>query len=443
MSDPVEAGSLWRGGSRARAREGASDSGGHGSGGSVLRHPTMRALVAIGFFTYVAQNMLNVSIAPLARALGLVEWAVGLAVSLAAVAVTLLSQFWGRRSTHWGRRRVMLTALVLALVAGTLFSGIVWARAAGLVGAVAATVCIIVARGPFFGGAVAAIPPTCQALIAEVTPDELSRVRGMAAYSGAVNLSVMVGSLVSSALGAWWIFAPVHATPWFVVVALVVAWRWIPRTPPAEARALPPKVAWTDRRLLPWIAAGFGTFFTGGVIQITVGFVAQDRLALGPQEAMPVTGGLLLAVACGAMLAQWVVIPRLRLTPTRLVRTGLIGMMLAVALLLVAGEVWSLGAACVLSGAAQGFVGTGYNAGGSLAVRREELGGVAGVLNAASAVTWIFAPVMATSLYGAHPLAPFLLCVELLGVSLAVALFHPSMRINAGGRSLARSDGGE
>ena len=54
----------------------------------LLTNPTLRALVAIALFTYTAQNMLNVSIAPLSRALDLPEWIVGAAVSLAAAAVT-------------------------------------------------------------------------------------------------------------------------------------------------------------------------------------------------------------------------------------------------------------------------------------------------------------------------------------------------------------------
>ena len=62
-------------------------------------NPTLRALLAIVLFTYTAQNMLNASIAPLSRALDIPGWVVGAAVSLAAVTVAALSQFWGRRST--------------------------------------------------------------------------------------------------------------------------------------------------------------------------------------------------------------------------------------------------------------------------------------------------------------------------------------------------------
>lgn len=61
---------------------------------SLVNESALRALVAIALFTHTAQNMLNVSIA-LSRALDLPEWIVGAAVSLAAAAVTALSQFWG------------------------------------------------------------------------------------------------------------------------------------------------------------------------------------------------------------------------------------------------------------------------------------------------------------------------------------------------------------
>lgn len=405
--------------------------------GVAARHPapgsyrtTMKALIASVFFTYIAQNMLNVSIAPLARELHLVEWAIGMAVSLAALFVMALSQFWGRRSTVWGPRRVMILSLLLALAAGLIFCASVWARSAGLLAAWSATALIIAARGPFFGSAISAVSPTAQALIASTTPSEQERVKGMSRYSGAVNISIMVGSLVSSALGSWWIFGPVYATPVFVLIALALAWIFIPRVE-AGARAsrpLPPKVSWLDRRILPWIASGFGVFFTGGVVQIIAGFVAQDRLHLTPQQAMPVTGGMLLAIAGGAMIAQLIVVPRLAWPARRLMRIGLILDASFLTLMLFSSSMVGLGCAALGVGFAAGMAGVGFNAGGTLAVSKEEFGGAAGVLNAASAVTWIFAPVLATALYGYHPTLPFALCLVLLSASLLVALFHPMMK---------------
>ena len=431
----------------------------------LLTNPTLRALVAIALFTYTAQNMLNVSIAPLSRALNLPEWIVGAAVSLAAAAVTALSQFWGRRSIAWGRRRVILLALFLALTAGTLFSAAVWARAAGYIGAFLAAGAIMAARGPFFGAAVAAIPPTGQALVAEVTPDEASRVRGTSAFSGAINLSVMVGSLMSSALGAWWIFGPVHATPIFVLIALAIALIWLPRdgastsarrrlprltgedaepeqaatassTEPTEPTAttvadnasagttdgdLPPRVRWTDRRIAPWIASVFGIYFANGVVQITMGFLVQDRGGLDPAPAVSVTALMLLANAAGAMLMQLIVVPRLGWSPRTLLRTGMTLALVALACLTIAPSLWALAASTFAMGVASGMASPGYSAGASLAVSAREQGGIAGVINATGAITWIVAPVSATALYGWMPLSPFALALSLVALSCACA----------------------
>ena len=431
----------------------------------LLTNPTLRALVAIALFTYTAQNMLNVSIAPLSRALDLPEWIVGAAVSLAAAAVTALSQFWGRRSIAWGRRRVILLALFLALTAGTLFSAAVWARAAGSIGAFLAAGAIMAARGPFFGAAVAAIPPTGQALVAEVTPDEASRVRGTSAFSGAINLSVMVGSLMSSALGAWWIFGPVHATPIFVLIALAIALIWLPRdgastgprrrlprltgedaepeeaatassTEPTEPTAttvadnasagttdgdLPPRVRWTDRRIAPWIASVFGIYFANGVVQITMGFLVQDHGGLDPAPAVSVTALMLLANAAGAMLMQLIVVPRLGWSPRTLLRTGMTLALVALACLTIAPSLWALAASTFAMGVASGMASPGYSAGASLAVSAREQGGIAGVINATGAITWIVAPVSATALYGWMPLSPFALALSLVALSCACA----------------------
>ena len=425
----------------------------------LLTNPTLRALVAIALFTYTAQNMLNVSIAPLSRALNLPEWIVGAAVSLAAAAVTALSQFWGRRSIAWGRRRVILLALFLALTAGTLFSAAVWARAAGYIGAFLAAGAIMAARGPFFGAAVAAIPPTGQALVAEVTPDEASRVRGTSAFSGAINLSVMIGSLVSSALGAWWIFGPVHATPIFVLIALAIALIWLPRdgastrtrrrlprptakdTQPRQAAPssstesadtntasgatttadLPPRVRWTDRRIAPWIASVFGIYFANGVVQITMGFLVQDRGGLPPAPAVSITALMLLANAAGAMLMQLIVVPRLGWSPRTLLRVGMTLALVALACLTIAPSLWALAVSTFAMGVASGMASPGYSAGASLAVSAREQGGIAGVINATGAITWIVAPVSATALYGWMPLSPFLLALSLVALSCACA----------------------
>ena len=283
-------------------------------------------------------------------------------------------------------------------------------------------------------------------------------MRGTSAFSGAINLSVMVGSLVSSALGAWWIFGPVHATPIFVLIALAIALIWLPRdgastrprrrlprltardTEPeqaapasstesannkaSEAKAtaeLPPRVRWTDRRIAPWIASVFGIYFANGVVQITMGFLVQDRGGLDPAPAVSVTALMLLANAAGAMLMQLIVVPRQGWSPRRLLRSGMTLALVALACLTIAPSLWGLAASTFAMGVASGMASPGYSAGASLAVSAREQGGIAGVINATGAITWIVAPVSATALYGWMPLSPFLLALTLVALSCACA----------------------
>lgn len=398
----------------------------------ITSEPTIRAILAIVFFTYIGQNMLNVSIAPLSRALGLVEWAIGLAVSLAAVAVALLAQFWGRRMSYWGRRRVLLISLFLAVCAGVIFAVGVWAKASGVIGASFATFLVVTARGPFFGAAVSGIPPAGQSLIAQITPDEPSRVRGMAAYSGATNLSIMVGSFVSASLGSWWLFGPVYATPVLVMIAFVIAVVCVPRTPRVADKVLPPKMSWQDPRVKPWVLSVVGFFFANGVVQIIVGFVVQDRLGLDPTHALGVTGWLLLASAAGAMVTQLLMVPYVVWSPGRLVRVGLSVAVVSFSVLSVASQVWVIGFAAFFMGCASGFVGPGFSAGGSLAVRHDEQGALAGLQHAVGALTWIFAPVSATVLYGFSHMAPFGVAAVFLVASALTAWLHPVLRGSRG-----------
>ena len=169
-------------------------------------------------------------------------------------------------------------------------------------------------------------------------------------------------------------------------------------------------------------------FFSAGVVQIIVGFIVQDRLGLPPQRAVSLTAVMLLANAAGAMLMQLVAVPRLGWSPQRLLRAGLTTAVIALSSLALAPSLPIMAASTFFLGIAMGLVGPGFTAGGSLAVSAAEQGGVAGILNATGAGTWIFAPVTATALYGWQPLAPFVLALAVLSASTAVAWAHPRMR---------------
>ncbi|MDI9589024.1 MAG: MFS transporter [Gleimia sp.] len=389
----------------------------------------LSAIVAIVFFTYIGQFLLNAAIAPLARAMGLAEWHMGAALSLAAVMVTLLSQRWGRASLSWGRKPVLVTALVLALIAGLLFAVTTYARTNFWIPAGVAAAGIILARGGFFGAAVAAVPPTGQALIAELTPDEKSRVRGMAAFGSAFNIAAMVGALLSGLLAAWWLMAPVYATPISVGIALIIAIVMIPSTAPSKKIKQPPKLSPRDKRVQPFLFAGFGMFFAAGIIQICIGFIMQDRFGFAPSEAVLPTGIAMLGQAVGALFSQLVLVPRLAWPPRRLLRIGLLVVTLAVTSIAIPSPLWATIAGVVMIGVGMGLANPGYNAGASLKVSPEEQGSVAGLLSATGGLTWVFAPITGTTLYGWNPTAAILLGSFAVTASTLVAWLHPEFRI--------------
>ncbi|WP_328703759.1 MULTISPECIES: MFS transporter [Actinomyces] len=116
------------------------------------------------------------------------------------------------------------------------------------------------------------------------------------------------------------------------------------------------------------------------------------------------------------------------LPPRRLVRVGVSTGLVFLVVLSLAPTLWLMATATFCVGLANGLVAPGYSAGGSLAVRAEEQAAVAGVLSASASVTWIFAPVMATALYGWHPDVPFALALAVLSLSAATAWFSPALR---------------
>ena len=69
------------------------------------------------FLAYMGQMVLNPIIATLSRGMGLKEWHIGAAVSLAAVTLALLSQFWGRRSQRSGVRPVLVASMTVGAIA--------------------------------------------------------------------------------------------------------------------------------------------------------------------------------------------------------------------------------------------------------------------------------------------------------------------------------------
>ncbi|MCK6370158.1 MAG: MFS transporter, partial [Gammaproteobacteria bacterium] len=189
------------------------------------------------------------------------------------------------------------------------------------------------------------------------------------------------------------------------------AWAFVGLPEPARqarsgARAV---VRVFDSRVLPYLAGWvvvFGVFT--GVQTITAYFIA-DRYGIAAVELQQRTMMIaLLAMAFCTLLVQAVILQRWKAPPGTMLRTGFAIMAAALLLLAFGPGVMSLYVGYAAFGVSFGFAAPGLNAAGSLSVRAEEQGSVAGLLSAAPTVGMIFGPLLCGAVYRAAPQWPML-----------------------------------
>lgn len=390
--------------------------------------PQIPLLLAVVFLSYLGQMTLGPVIAPLVREVGLAEWQIGVTISLAAVMVVLTSQFWGRRSQALGRKSVLVLALGLATATMGGFTLTAALGMQGLIPAGALFICFLALRGVGFGFAIAAIQPTAQAYVADVTSDTTTRTKAMAGIGAAQGISMIGGAVIGGALagiGLLWalLVVPLLLTAAFALVTL--------RLRPEPGHALipkPAKVRFTDSRVWPFLLAGFGMFTALGFMQVLIGFVVQDRFSLSAEMTGVVTGGGLLAAGIGMVLAQAVIVPRTGWPPVQLLRVGAVTAALGYTLMVPHLPLWVLLTAIFLTGVGLGTAMPGYTTGPTLRLRREEHGSVAGLIGATNGMTFVIAPAASTLLYGVNQGLPLLVSAIVMAMVAGFVLLHPGLR---------------
>lgn len=391
--------------------------------------PQIPLLLGSVFLIYLGQMTLNPIIAPLSREVGLAEWQIGATISTAAIMVVLTSQVWGRRSQSLGRKPVLVAAFVLAVVSMALFALVAWLGMRGLVTGVLLFALFVLLRGVGFGAAIAAVPPTAQAYIADVTIDETARVKGMAGVGAVQGIAMIGGSMLGGVLAAFGLLTPLIAVPVLLAAALVLLSSRLRREPRTVLIENPARVRPFDPRVWPFLLAGFGMLTALGFVQVITGFIVQDRLGLDARMTGLMTGAALLAAGVGMVVAQGAVVPRSRWRPPTLLRVGSLTGVVGFALLVVDLGAVALFAAVLLIGFGLGIAMPGYTAGPSLLMRREEQGGLAGLIGATNGLTFVIAPTLATALYGVWPALPILLGGTAMALVALFVLLHPRFRM--------------
>ncbi|MGW0518514.1 MFS transporter [Crossiella sp. NPDC003009] len=383
-------------------------------------------LAVFGVFT--GQQILAPVLPPLARDLGLSEVQLGLVFSVAATMVVLTSGFWGRQSESRGRKPVLLACMTAAAAGLLIFAVIAQLGLAKALPVTAVFVLVLLFRSLFFGFAWAGVPVAAQSYVADVTEGERERVQGIAKTGAAQGLSLVLGPALGGLLAFGGLLLPMYAAPVIIAVFAVLVWLRLPREQRHADRPKPPKLSPFDHRLWPFLLTGFGLYLSLGVMQITVGFLLQDQLQLSSQDTATLAGAAMLCAGLPFLLTQAAVVPRLGWSPARLMRAGI-----PLAALGFLGVAVSSGLTLILLGLAVvglglGLAMPGCTAAPTLLVSRAEQSGVAGLVGATNALTFVVGPLIGATLYRLGPSLPYLSAAAVLGVLFVFVLLHPATR---------------
>ncbi len=371
---------------------------------------SLRPLMFETFSCTLAMMSFVALVGPIARVLGLAPWQAGLAVTVGGIAWVLFARRWGAASDRQGRRKIMLQGLggfVLAyaalcafVVAALHHPPAVWLAFAGIV-------LLRGAAGAFY----AAVPATTAALVADHVPPD-RRTAAMAALGAASGIGMVAGPGVVGLLAVHSLELPLYLTVLLPLLALLVLWRWLPRTEHHAAPGNRP-LRVGDRRLRRPLAVAFTAMFSVTVAQVTVGFFALDRLRLPATDAARAAGIALAVVGVALILAQ-LLVRRLAWPPQRLIRIGGTVSALGFASVMFASTQPALWAGYFVAAAGMGWVFPAVTALAANAVNANEQGATAGTVGAAHGLGMITGPLLGTLVYDLNPGAPYGLVAVLL-----------------------------
>jgi DHA1 family tetracycline resistance protein-like MFS transporter len=289
-------------------------------------------------------------------------------------------------------------------------------------------VLVLLSRGLMFGLAWAAAPVTAQSYVVDVTTGEAERVRGMSMFGAAQGLALAVGPALGGLLSFAGLLLPIYVAPVILGVIAIVLWRRLPKPQARRERPSTVKVSAFDRRMWPFLTAGFGMYLALTLVLMTVGFLLQDRMHLSATETGQVTGLVMLAGAGMIVIVQAVVIPRLGWKPVHLIQMGAAIMTVGMIVVTVAQTGVLVGTGVGVLGIGLGFGMPGIMSAPTLLATKEELSSVAGLLNAGSALTFMVGPLVGNSLYEIAPVLPYLLGSVLLAALTVFVFVHPGVR---------------
>lgn len=397
------------------------------------------ALLFMVMLVTAAGNTAMQSVMPsIGTELGVADVWISLAYTWSALLWVVCAPFWARRSDRRGRKAMMALGLV-GFIMSMALCGLVLVLGLGGLLTAAATLLLFAASRSLYGLLGSAAPPAVQAYVASRTP-RAERTQAMALIASSFGLGTVIGPALAPLL----IFpltglpGPFFAFALIAVVVLVALRLRLPGDDPTFAArgdvvAAPfsansntrlreadegppdrpagsvdlgviPHLHWRDRRLRPWLMAGL----LGGHAQAAtlgiIGFFILDRLGLraDPMAGTGPIGLVLMAGAIASLLAQWGLIPMLKLGPRSSTLWGMALAIVGVVGFALARDLHAIALGFAVASLGFGLYRPGFTAGASLAVTRAEQGQIGGIVASINGAAYVFAPALGVWLYGHH-----------------------------------------
>ena len=401
--------------------------------------------------------------------LGVADVWISLAYTWSALLWVVCAPMWAKRSDKRGRKAMMALGMIGFISSMALCGLALQLGLAGVLSAFWTLVTFALCRS-LYGLFGSAAPPAVQAYVASRTPRS-ERTQALALVASSFGLGTVLGPALAPLLlfPQTGLTGPFFAFALFAVGVLIALRLRLPDDEPqfaargktydapfgsgagrhvrdedrdeadiedsGEMQAVdegdPPDLKWTDKRLLPWMIAGLLGGHAQAMILGISGFLVLDRLGLRatPEAGAGPVGIVLMVGAVATLLAQWGLIPTLRLGPRASTLWGMLLAIVGVAIVAVAGDLHAIALGFAVSSLGFGLYRPGFTAGASLAVTRPEQGQVSGKVASINGASYIYAPALGVWLYG-H--SDFLGFAVIIGFCLAVFVL--------GSRSLQRDE---
>ena len=266
--------------------------------------------------------------------------------------------------------------------------------------------------------------PAAQAYVADRTAPS-DRTNEIAALSSGFSFGAVAGPAIAATLiSALGLISPFFiAAGCAILMVFLVATRLPETRPPSQRpdqRALA-RGLWKDPAVAPFLIFAVSISLATGILIQSFPFALMDKLGVEGREASQYIAVATTMGAMATILAQLVIIPRLKPSNRVLTIWGAVCFATGCLMIVPSAELAPLAFSQFAVGLGQGMARAGFSSGASLAVSPEKQGAVAGLVVAANGMGFIVSPFFGPFLYEtvSHH-APFLIAGGLL---IAMSIF--------------------